>query len=298
MSELRLTGLSDLARGRLLRGRQRAALFLTLPALATIAILVVYPLGYSIVQSFTSPDGNITAANFVGAIGNPAFRTAFTNTVLYTVIMVSCELVLGLVVAISLQEVRPRVRNVLRALFLIPLLVAPVVASYQWSWLLNGQYGVINVFLRWLGLAPPLWLASPGWAFVIVILVDLWISTPFAVLIFQSALASLPDEIYEAVRLDGASRWQSFRLITTPLLRPALVIVLIIRTMDAFRIYDIIAVLTGGGPGSATTSLSVEAVQTGINIGNLNGAAAMSILTLLPVLVVTLVYLRLIRTSL
>lgn len=282
-------------KSQLARSRERSALLLTIPAIAAICLLVLYPLGYSINQSFRSVDGLLTTQNYDGALHDPAFRAAVWNTVRFTVIMVTVETLLGLAVALALQEIGRRARSFFRAAFMIPLLVAPVVGAYQWMWLLNDQYGAINALLGHFHVQPPLWLSSPHWAFFAVILVDVWIATPFAVLVFQSALSSLPSDVYEAARLDGASRLQSFWFITRPLLKPAFLIIVVIRTMDAFRIYDVIAVLTGGGPGNATGSLSLVAVKTGIGIGNLNIAAAMSILTLLPILVATLVFLRLIR---
>ncbi len=282
---------------RLVAARRRTAFLLTLPSLLAIGLLVLYPLGYSINESFRNRDGAPSIDNYSIALANPAFLESMANTVEFTVLMVAIEMLLGLLVALSLQEVGSRARSLLRALFMVPLLVAPVVAAYQWSWMLNGQYGPVGALLQGVGVTPPLWLSDPGWAFFTVVLVDVWIATPFAVLIFQSALSSLPEEIYEAARLDGVSRWQSFWHITRPLLKPAFLIVLVIRTMDAFRTYDIVAVLTGGGPGLATSTLSVIAVQTGIDIGQLGVAAAMSILTLLPILVVTLVYLRVIRIT-
>jgi multiple sugar transport system permease protein len=276
---------------------KRTGFLLTAPAVLAIGLLVLYPLGYSINESLHRSSGSFTLHNYRIALANPAFRTSFKNTIAFTVIMVVTEIVLGLAVALALQTIGPRKRAILRALFMIPLLVAPVVAAYEWGWMLNDQFGVVNQFFHWAGATPPLWLSNPHWAFAAVVVVDVWIATPFSILIFSSALSALSPEIYEAARLEGASPVQTFWYITRPLLKPAFLIVLVIRTMDAFRTYDAIAVLTGGGPGLSTSSLSILTVKTGIDNGSLHLASAMSILTLLPILVVTLVYLRIIRIA-
>jgi ABC-type sugar transport system permease subunit len=282
-------------RSRLRQQQCRLAIGLVLPALVLICALVVYPLGYAIYKSFTNPSGDWSFSNFELALESGGFQVALWNTVRFTALMVLLEIALGLPIALALQEIGRRKRNVLRALFLIPLLIAPVVAAYEWEWLLNNQYGLFSQILDKLGLTAPLWLANPHWAFVTIILVDIWSATPFAILIFQAALASFPVEVYDAARVDGASRMQAFWFITRPLLKPAFGVVLVIRTMDAFRIYDIIQVLTGGGPGTATQSLSTLTEKTGVYFGQLNLASAMAVLTLLPILAVTLVYLKWIR---
>jgi multiple sugar transport system permease protein len=262
-----------------------------------VTALVIYPLSYAIRQSLTSYAGHFTLSNFTDALTSYTFHVALWNTVRYTVLMVGLEILIGLPVALALQEIGRRKRNIIRALLLVPLLIAPVVAAYEWMWLLNDQYGLFSQFLGHLGITAPLWLANPHWAFFTVVLVDVWSATPFSILIFQTTLMAIPEDIYEAARVDGANRLRSFWYITRPLLKPAFFIILIIRTMDAFRIYDIIQVLTGGGPGLATQSLSTLTVKTGVSLGELNQASAMAVLTLLPILAVTLLYIRVIRVD-
>jgi ABC-type sugar transport system permease subunit len=277
--------------------RERLAFLLTLPALLAIFLLVLYPLGYSFYRSFQGMDASFSVEHYATILADKTFWKVAWNTVKFTVVMVAIEVVLGLSVALCLQRVNSWLRNVLRAFFMIPLLIAPVVASYEWMWLFNDQYGLVTTAIKALGMESPLWLADPKWAFVSVVIVDLWIATPFVILVFQSALSSLPADPYEAAKVEGANQFQTFFYLTLPFLRPVFLIVLIIRTMDAFRLYDSIAVLTSGGPGLATTTLSVLIFKTGINFGQIEEASAMSILTVIPILIITLIYIRLLRLN-
>jgi multiple sugar transport system permease protein len=273
--------------------RARLAIFLTAPALICILLLVLYPLGYAILNSFKISDGSFGMESYLDILNDALFWEVFWNTVKFTIIIVGSEVILGLIVALSLQKMNRVIRNTLRAFFMIPLLVAPVVASYEWMWLFNDQYGLINFLLKAVGLNPPLWLAEPNWAFFSIVIVDMWIATPFVILILQSALSSLPAEPYESAKVEGASGFQLFIHLTLPYLKPALLVILIIRTMDVFRLYDAVAVLTNGGPGLATTTLSMLIFRTGMSYGELGKASAMSIVTIVPILLVSLFYIRL-----
>ncbi|MDL2253217.1 sugar ABC transporter permease [Ruminococcaceae bacterium OttesenSCG-928-I18] len=272
----------------------RVAVLLILPAVVLILLIIAYPLVYSLFSSFQLADGGWGLDHYQTVLGSKEFWSAFKNTLLFTAGIVSAEIVLGFIVALGLQKLPTHVRNVCRGLMIIPLLISPVIASYEWMWMLNDQYGLVNQILGAIGITPPLWLVKPGWAFFSISLVDIWVSTPFVILVFQSALASLPKEPYEQAELDGASALKKFLYLTLPYLRGPLIVVLIIRTMDVFRIYDAIAVLTGGGPGTATTSLSLLAFRTGIDFGRMQQSSAMSLLMMIPILIVTAFYIRMI----
>jgi multiple sugar transport system permease protein len=277
--------------------QERLAFLLTFPALLFILALVVYPLCFAISQSFQLSDGSIGIDHYRSILKDSTFWSVLWNTVKFTFIIVSLEVIVGLIVAIFLQQLNSKLKSFLRAVFMIPLLMSPVVASYEWMWLLNDQYGLVPHLFKWLGLESPLWLADPKWAFFSIVIVDMWIATPFVILIFSSALASLPKDPYESAEIDGATKLQQFYYLTLPLLKPAFLIVLIIRTMDVFRLYDAVAILTNGGPGLSTTTLSILAFKTGITFGQLEVASAIAILTIIPIFIITLIYLRVIRLN-
>lgn len=271
------------------RKNARLAFLLALPAIILIALVVAYPIGFSVVKSFTTREG-YSLKNYKSILSDNSFSFTLLNTIKFTLIIVIIELVIGLIVALCLQNIK--IRNSFRALFTIPLLVSPVVSSYAWMWLLNDQYGLISHILKFMKITPPLWLANPNWAFISIVIVDMWIATPFVIIVFQSALASLPKSPYESAEIDGASSIQKFRYLTLPFLKPAFLVILTIRTMDVFRIYDSIVVLTGGGPGNATMSLSLLAFRTGITFGNLKGGSAMSLLMTIPLFIATIICIR------
>lgn len=270
----------------------RLAFLLTFPALIIILSLIAYPLGYSLVSSFYPQSGNFGIGNYASILKDKFFWVVFINTLKFTVVIVSIEVLTGLLVAICLEKLNTHFKNFFRAIFILPLLMSPVVASYEWMWLFNDQYGLVPHMIKLLGIKPPLFLVEPIWAFFSIVIVDMWIATPFVILVFQSSLASLPRDPYECADIEGATRLQQFWYITLPLLKPAFLIILIIRTMDVFRIYDAVVVLTGGGPGLFTTSMSLLAFRTGINFGQLGKASAMSILITIPILIVTVIYLK------
>jgi multiple sugar transport system permease protein len=223
-----------------------------------------------------NPEGEFVGfRNFGRVLANPLFyRAALPNTFLFLVLAVGLEVIGGLGVALLINRPFPGARLV-RTLLLFPLLVAPVVAGLMFYWMFHSEFGLVNQLLAALGLPGVLWFNRPWTAFGVIVLADVWTWTPWFILIIYSGLQTLPPEPFEAARLDGASAWQIFRWITVPLLYPVLYITLLIRSFDAFRVFDVIWTMTGGGPGNATETFGTFVYRLGyLTVNYSEGAAA------------------------
>ncbi|HVT52039.1 MAG TPA: sugar ABC transporter permease [Dongiaceae bacterium] len=266
------------------------------PMLIALALVAGWPLLRTILLSFTDAGlGDFSDSNWIG-IGNyrdlihdANWWRAVANTVGFTVISVTIETVLGLIIALTLDAHLPG-RGVVRAAVLIPWAIPTVVSAKMWGWMLNDLYGVVNAVLLGLGLIskPWAWLADPVLSLVSVIAVDVWKGTPFMALLSLAALQVLPREIYEAARVDGVNPIRVFLEVTLPLIRPALLVAVVFRSLDALRVFDIIYVLTGDNP--ATASMSVYARQQLIDFQQVGmGSAAATFLFLIIALFATIV---------
>jgi multiple sugar transport system permease protein len=216
--------------------------------------------------------------NYLGLATDPAFWRAVTITGLFTSGAVVVEFLVGLGLALlfaqPLRFLRP-----LRVVVLLPLFVVPVVGATMWRVILHPEMGVLNYYLGRLGLGQPAWLSDPTLALVAITLVDAWRTIPFVFLVLYAGLEMLPAELFEAAAVDGASRWQAFRHITVPLLAYIMLVVVLIRSMDAFREFDIIFVLTGGGPGNATETIQLLNYRV-FGLGHMGLANAVGMVTL------------------
>jgi trehalose/maltose transport system permease protein len=264
--------------------------------LAVLALVAGWPLLRTILVSLTDAQlGDFTTANFIG-LGNyatlvqdPGWWRAVGNTLLFTVVSVSLETVLGLVIALTLNAHIPG-RGLLRAAVLIPWAIPTVVSAKMWGWMFHDLYGVVNALLLALGLIakPWAWLADPVLSMIAVIAVDVWKGTPFMALLSLAALQVLPQEIYEAARIDGVGPLKVFFRVTLPLIRPALLVAIIFRGLDALRVFDVIYVLTGNN--AATASMSIYARQQLIEFQDAGyGSAAATFLFLIVALLAGLV---------
>jgi len=272
---------------------------LVAPALAVLLALSIYPLFYSIaisLQQETASGIVWTLAHFKRLATDNFFLTAMVHTFVYAVAALTCEFVLGLALALLLNQ-QMRGRAVFRASLLVPMMLPTVVVGIVWRLLLNPNFGAINGTLKQLGVNTEslTWTASPRLAFVAVIAVDVWQWTPFVFLVLLAGLQAIPQEPYEAALIDGSSRWQTFRHVTLPLLKPAILIVLLLRTMDLLRVFDQIFILTEGGPGFATELISLYIYRTAFRFSDFGYAAAMSFVLLALTNIVSLGYLRLLR---
>lgn len=234
----------------------------TAPALVLLTGVTIYPLFYVLYLSLQRKLLIFNISRFVGLdnyaflLKDERFWNAIRNTVYFTFVSVSLEIVLGLCLAMLLNR-SFRMKGLMRAFVLIPWAVPTVVSAKMWEWMYNSDFGVLN-YLLGTGIN---WLGSPTWALNAAIFMDVWKTTPFVVILLTAALQVIPAELFQAAKIDGASRWQSFRRITLPLLQPVLLVVLIFRTLDAFRVFDAVYVLTGGGPANTTETLSIYAYK-------------------------------------
>ena len=232
--------------------------------------------------------------NFVQMFRDTDFHTTLLVTFIFTLGVVLVELILGFLLALLLTSIRQRW---LRVVLLLPTVIAPVVVGLTWKTLLSYDLGQINYFLRAAGLTSVNWLGTQATALISVMLVDIWQWTPFAFLIFTAGLQSLQVEPYEAAKVDGASYWQIVRRITLPQMTPIIAIVLMFRTLDAFKTFDTIYMITNGGPGNATDVLSFRIYQKAFFQNQLGYAAALSVLTLFLATLMTGVLGRILRRA-
>jgi multiple sugar transport system permease protein len=270
------------------------------PTIAVLLALSIYPLFYSVKISLQTESGGRVRyglQNFARLFGDQFFLSALAHTLVYAIIALTIEFLLGLGLALLLNE-KLRGRNGFRALLLVPMMIPAVVVGVIWRLMLNPNFGAINGTLKRFGLNPEslTWTASPKLAMVSVITADVWQWTPFMFLILLAGLQAIPQEPYEAALVDGSSTWQTFRHVTLPLLRPAILIALLLRTMDLLRVFDHIFILTEGGPGFATETVSLYIYRTAFRFSNFGYAAAMSFVLLLITNVISVGFIRLLET--
>jgi multiple sugar transport system permease protein len=287
-------------RGARSRGpRDRAWAFL-LPAYGAIIAVVGIPVLYSLYLSFhqwklaTFKKGVpfVGLDNYARALADDGFWHSLQVTVTFTLAALVLEVVLGVGLAVLMdQDVRGR--RTTRILLLLPMFVTNVVIGLIWRILLSYDFGVVNWFLSLFGIPKVAWLGDPSLALWSLVVVDVWNTTAFVALIVLAGLQAIPDEPRQAARVDGASSWQVFRLVTLPLLRPVLFVAVVWRTVDLFRIFDVVFSLTGGGPYNATETISLYAYNEGFASFNLGLASAISYLIILGLVIILAIEARL-----
>lgn len=269
-----------------------------LPAVLFLALIALLPILSTFWLSFRRqmPVFAISQfeglANYLYLVRDQRFWSAVWHTAYFTFFAVSLEMALGLALALLLNQRFPG-RGLARALVLVPWAVPSVVAARFWAWILNADFGVLNYLLG----ARINWLGDPFWALNAAVLADVWKTTPFVVLLLLAGLQVIPDDLYRAARVDGANRWQSFRYVTLPMLMPVILLTLLFRTMDAARVFDVIFVLTGGGPANASESLVVYAYKLLYRNLQFGYGSAVSVATFLFILALSLVYVFLLRRT-
>jgi len=267
------------------RKRRRAAWLFLAPALAALGLVAGWPLARTVWFAFTDATlFDLAYARFIGfenfrwLLSDPDWWRAVANTLLFTAVSVSVETVLGLMIALVLNTRMPA-RGAMRAAVLVPWAIPTVVSAKLWGWMLHDQFGVVNAMLLRVGLIsePWAWTADPALAMAAVIAVDVWKATPFMALLILAALQLVPGAVYEAARIDGLGPVGIFFRITLPLIRPALVVAILFRALDALRVFDLMYVLTGNSP--ATASMSVYARQQLVDFQDVGyGSAAATLL--------------------
>src|SRR5260221_9104660 len=261
--------------------KTRFMLALITPAVLVLLLFQVVPILTGANASFrgwTLHDPKRTwvgLANYVHVLRDAEFRDiVLPNTFGFMVATVACSLLLGLAIALMVNKRFPGCW-VVQSFVLLPLMVATVMAAIMIRWMFNDKFGVVNAVLEGLGFAPVSWLAQRWTAFGVILLTDVWLWTPWFALILLAGLQSLPAEPFEAARIDAASAWRTFRYITLPMLRPVMVVCIVIRAIDAFRTFDIVWTISGGGPARATEVFSIYAyVETFQFLNVARGSAA------------------------
>ena len=263
------------------------------PAALVMILALFYPIGYMVWGSFRDwdPAQSLSETEFVGLanyaklLADPAFHESFWVTLVFAFTVVAVEMVLGVGLALLLDR-QIRGMSVLRTLFILPMMIAPVVVGLVWRFMFHQTYGTFNRALEALGLPDVDWLGQNP--LLSVIIADVWQWTPFIFILALAALQSLPRSALEAARIDGATAWQLIWHIKLPLMAPVLFVTMLLRLIDAFKVLEVILVLTGGGPGLSTEILALRIARTAREFRELGEAAAMSNYLLMLLMVLTL----------
>ncbi len=282
-------------------GRERVKHLFLWPAVLVVLLIALFPLVYSLTISFQqirlvppTPPRFVGFDNYTTLFSQPRFWRVLWNTGVISVTSVAIQYVLGFAIALALHARVPGER-LFRVSFLLPMLMAPVAVALIWRMLFHSTLGPVNQFFSLFGLANLPFTTDPVWAKTSLIVVEVWQWTPFVILLMLAGLQSLPEDIYEAARLEDASPWTQFWTITFPLLLPVSAAVVFIRLIESMKIIDTVFVLTGGGPGVSTETLTLYAYQEGLKKFNLGYTSALSFAFLIIVLVFGAIYLALLR---
>ena len=264
-----------------------------IPALTLLSLITIYPIIYVLYLSLHrrllifNISKFVWFENYLFLLNDNRFWNALKNTVYFTAVSVSLELLIGISIAILLNR-SFRLKGVVRAVVLIPWAIPTVVSARMWEWIYNTDFGILNyifgIKINWLG--------SPFWAMNAAIFMDVWKTTPFVVILLIAGLQVIPHELYQAARIDGAGGWTIFRRITLPLLKPVILVVLIFRTFDAFRVFDAVYVLTGGGPANTTETLSIYAYKVLFQTLQFGYGSTLSVVVFLCTGIISIFYIR------
>jgi len=291
------------AAGGLSRSDRRLRIYLVLPAILGIWLVVGFPLLYAL---FISGHDYVLSQGGLGGINLGNYLTIFRddlligssrNTLVLTFSVVVSEFLIGLGLALLLNNRRVRSRDLYLGILLIPMLMPPITVGLIWRLLLHPELGIINYSLGLLGLPQPAWLGDPRLAMLTLVIVDIWHETSFILLILLAGLTALPDELYEAAMIDGASAAQQFRFLTIPLLMPTMLVAVLIRLIAALKTYDLVYILTRGGPGVSTETISYYIYRVAFVFLDMGKSSAMSFMLLIIIVALTLLLMRVMRTS-
>jgi len=274
-----------------------------LPAIGVMMVMMVFPIIYTVFLSFyewvavsSNPLSFVGFQNYIELLHHSRFINAVANTLYYTTLAVTAELVIGFSMALIFNREFPG-RGVARTIFLLPVMATPVAISLTWVMLMDPSTGLFNFVLGSMGLPQPLWASDTKTVIPALVLVDVWKWTPLIMLIVLAGLSALPPEPFESAIIDGAKGYQMLFHITIPLVKPAIMVALIFRTIDALKTFDIIFVITEGGPGTASETLNIFAYNTAFSYFHLGRASASLILFFLLILAISLIFVRLRRAN-
>jgi multiple sugar transport system permease protein len=268
-------------------GEKQLPILLLLPAIIVILLVIGFPMLYSLYISFTNytltSAGNfhfIGFQNYMTLFRDPVFWDAFGRTILFMALAVNLEFIFGLLIAQMMARVIVG-QSLLRTVMMIPMMFAPILVGFQFKWFFNDQVGLINNMLFTLTGEPQIiaWLIDKPLGFISILVAEIWMSTPFMVIILEAGILSLPQEPFEAAEVDGASGWQKFYHLTLPMLMPFIYTAMAIRSLDIARAYDLVSIMTGGGPGNRTELIWTYVNRLAFTGHNYSLGSAMSYVT-------------------
>ncbi|WP_214414614.1 carbohydrate ABC transporter permease [Sphaerisporangium fuscum] len=284
------------------RSGQWAAWAFLAPVVLYLLLFYAYPLYRNVelslrdytVRSFVQGDAPFAGfANYVKVFTDATFWPALWHTSVFTLVSLTFQFAIGLALALFFQK-NFRLSATLRGLFLVPWLLPLIVSASTWSWMLNSDSGVVNAVLSWFGIGPVNWLTSPDWSLWSVVVANIWIGIPFNLVVLYSGLQTIPPAIHEAAALDGANGWQRFWKVTFPLLRPVSAITLLLGLVYTLKVFDIIWIMTRGGPSGASTTFATWSYRLGFGnlVPSFGPGAAVGNLLIVTALVFGLVHIR------
>lgn len=271
--------------------KQTFVYWMIFPSIIFLLLMTVFPVFYTIFYSFTDYYYLSTSAqNFIGfknyfqALTDASFLNSVWVTIKFMFLAVSLETLFGLVLALFLNYYQTRRASAIRTIFLLPSLLPPVTVALMWQMMLSNQDGIINQVIESLGFGKIHWLVDPSIALYSILLIDIWQWTPFAFLLLYATLQTIPKEQYEASRLDGANSWQTFFYIVLPNISQGIFLVVLLRTIDTFRLFDKVNILTKGGPANSTSTITQYVYKNGIENLQIGFSSAVTILMILLVI--------------
>ncbi len=273
--------------------RQLEPVFYIAPAFLVLFIILIYPLGYSFwlsfhewtLRGFTKGVPWVGLQNYINLFSNAEFINSLRITFTFVISAICIEFIIGMGLALLLNQ-KLKGKGLMRSLIFLPMMCTNVVIGLTWRLLFNYEFGIINYYLNQIGLSSVQWLSTPELAMLSVIIVDVWNTSSYVALMLLAGLQSLPEEPFEAAKIDGASPRQTFRFITLPLLRQYILVALLWRLIDTFRIFDVVYLLTAGGPARSTEMVSIYVYNYGFKSFNLGYASAASFSMVLIMLVI------------
>ncbi|WP_413523236.1 carbohydrate ABC transporter permease [Lactococcus raffinolactis] len=263
------------------------------PSLLGFLVFIAFPILYSLVISFTdwnllNPMKFIGIDNYASLLRDKNFWAALRNTGTFIIGYLPSVMILGLAIAVLLNS-KIKFKTFFRGIYFLPVVTSWVAVSLVWKWLLNGQYGLLNYFLSLIGIHGPSWLTDPRTAMLAIIITSVWKDIGFIMVLYLGGLQAISPSLYEAAEIDGASQWRQFWHVTLPGLRPTTFFVLMISLINSFQVFDQVNIMTGGGPGNATTVMVQNIYNSAFNFFEMGRASAMSWLLFLIIFTVSLV---------
>ena len=281
--------------------RRKDFLVFMLPSLIALILVLAVPLVYSLVTSFFDTNLKYSGLgefmglrNYIDVLKDTYFIDSVVTTIKFTVFVVVIEFLVGLAIAILLNNIE-KGRNFFFTIIIVPMMITPIAVGLIWRLLLHSDLGIVNYMLSLIGISGRAWLADANIALQTVMFIDIWQNVPYMVLVILAGLVTLPTEPYEAAAIDGASRVQSFFKLTVPMMIPTFSVVLLLRTITALKTYDLIFVLTRGGPGTTTEVISYHIYQQAFRYLEIGKASAMSYMLLLMIVPIAFMFIKISR---